>query len=154
MTNTNIINILVGSHSVGEAISKHLKTRISQKFVTNTLLMNDTHHISKDILLADLWITDIWNPEDPYDPEGFRTVEKFAGKAKVLLIFYVFYPPDLPEEGSFWITFLSDKPLTDKVKEVLNSSPPTKEDFQKLVRAWPLLGKGSSKDHNSHNRKR
>lgn len=114
--------------------------------------MNDTCNLSKDILLADLWITDIWNPEDPYDPEGFRTVKKLAGKAKVLLILYAFYPPALPDEGPFWISLLSGKPLADKVEEVLNSLPPTKGNFQELIKTWPLLGKDSSRNHHSHSR--
>ncbi|MCG2757779.1 MAG: hypothetical protein L6263_05045 [Desulfobacteraceae bacterium] len=148
-----IINILIGDRAVGEAIATHLKSFLLQRVTINILLINNANALSKDILKTDLWITDIWNPENPDDPEGFRTVMQLAGKTRVLLIFYAFYSPELGDEGPFWISLVSDKPLAEKVGDVLNSPLPTKKDFDNLVMRWPLLGKDLSKHrcHHSHN---
>jgi len=146
------VNILISSRDVGEAISEIVKS-IFQHVCVNIILLNNPYILSSNILQSDLWITDIWNPEDPINPEGFRTIMKIIPKTKVLLIFYTFFPSILPLEGPFWISLLSDKRLPDKIIEVLNSPPPSKEDLKRLINIWPLLGEEPALNYH-HNRRK
>lgn len=145
-----IINILTGDRVVGKAIAKHLQHFLTLPVSINILIMKNATALSRGILNADLWITDIWNPEYPFDPEGFRTVMQLAGKTRILLIFYAFYPPAIGDEGPFWISLASDKLLAEKVSDILNTPMHAKKDFEDLINRWPLLGKDFLKHHNHH----
>jgi hypothetical protein len=146
------VNILISSRDIGEAIAEIIKL-IFHNVDINIILLNNPYILSNNILKSELWITDIWNPEDPTNPEGFRTIMKIISKARSLLIFYTFFPSELPIEGPFWISLLSDKPLSDKIIEVLNTPPPSKADLKNLINIWPLLGEEPALNYH-HNRRK
>lgn len=142
------INVLIGSDDLGRALDRYLKAAISPVQIS-ILHMGRPLFLSQDILNADLWIAQAFNPNQPENPEGFRTALKLAGSKRFLILFSAFSPITFPKEGFFWTTYNSSKPLFLKIQEVINAAVPTYEDYQALIKIWPDLAYDPS--YHAHN---
>ncbi len=106
-----------------------------------------------EMLSSQLWIAEAFNPEDINNPEGFRTLKKFAGNTRSLLFFTSDTPETFPADGSFWLTIPSKTRLSSKIRQVIENLPPTIEEFQGLERLLPILGgKPFHHHHDYHNK--
>ena len=140
-------NILTTSEHIGMALRRFLKYVMGfREEECNIILMGQSSGLSQEVLGAKLWLIDAWNFFND-DPEGFRTAYKLAGKIKCLLLFY-HVPEGFPEEGPFWCNPVKCE-LDKKIKEVLESPPPRKEDFERLIQIWPELGR-EPRHHHHH----
>lgn len=106
-----------------------------------------------EMLSSQLWIAEAFNPEDVDNPEGFRTVKKFAGNTRSLLLFSSDRPETFPAGGSFWLTIPSKTRLSGKIRQVIENLPPTIEEFQRLERLLPILGGKPFHHHNDYHNK-
>ncbi len=150
MAGVSKINLLVGSKEVGNAIERYIKYVMGIGLdQTRVLFMGGAARLSRDILDADLWIAEVWNPTEPNNPEGFRTMSKLAGTARCLLLFLL-SPKGFPPDGPFWCT-LPIVNLKEKIKSVMDSAPPGAEDYQRLIGLWPALSHDPSRHaHHIH----
>ncbi len=146
------LTILTGNEKLNFALKRYLHfvfTReVNQIFLAR---LGDPATMKLEMLSSDLWIAEAFNPEDIRNPEGFRTVKKFAGKARSLLMFVSSAPKNFPREGPFWLTFPCATPLSEKMTKVLDYPPPSVDDYRYLEDIWPLLRSGPS--HHHHHRR-
>ncbi len=132
------VNILTGSKELGEAFARYLKYVMDIGYrEIRLILFNRISGLSKDILDANLWIIEAFNPSEPDNPEGFRTALKLAGK-KRFLIYFLSVPNDFPEDGPFWCVMPCSR-LKAKIEQVLSGSLPTQDDMRKIIDLWPKL---------------
>lgn len=141
-----IIVVLTGSDELNVSIGRYLKFVIGINNILYARLGNPSSLIS-EMFQANLWIAEVFNPEDIENPEGFRTAKKFAGKTRFLLLFVGGVPEKFPREGSFWLTLPCYVTLYEKMKRVLSGHCPTIDDYQYLEKLWPLLEEGPSHHH-------
>jgi len=134
------VTILTGSEELNLALERYLWFTFSEE-VTGVFkaMLGNPATIHHEMLSSHLWIAEVFNPENIENPEGFRTAKKFAGKVRFLLLFVSLIPRNFPEEGPFWMTFLSNKPLSEKIREVLDKPSPAEEDFEKAEEMWSRL---------------
>lgn len=134
------ITILTGSDELNLSLKRYLsfffKDKV-KKIYTARLGKPETLH--PEMLSSSIWIAEAFNPEKIENPEGFRTVKKFAGKAKVLLLFVSGVPKNFPNSGPFWLTLPSATRLSEKIREIMNNPPPSEDDYQRLEELWPEL---------------
>jgi len=142
------ITILTGSDELNFSLDRYLRFvfggKVKQIF---TARLGEPESLQFEMLSSHLWIAEAFNPEDIENPEGFRTVKKFAGKARALLLFVSLVPQNFPREGHFWLTLPCPTTLYEKIKAVLDSPCPTINDYQHLETLWPLLKGGPSRHH-------
>ncbi len=146
-------NILIGSQELSRALRRYLvyvKGHKSGNF--NILMLTDNIALSHDILKANFWIIEAWQPFENRNPAGFRTAYKLAGRSKFLLFFYDI-PDGFPEDGSFWCNPIICN-LSNKISDVIGNPPPTKADFERLIELWPALGHYPKTHHHPRARKR
>lgn len=150
MASSISLNILVGLEELGAALERYIQFTIGPARIRR-LQMGEATELSKEVLSVDLWIAEAWNPTQPDNPEGFRTAMKLVGVCRVLLLFTSFLPDAFPEEGTFWTTCCSEKPLSAKVSEILEGRVPKREDYQALLKLWPALGNDPARHGHHHN---
>ena len=142
------ITVLTGSDELNFSIERYLHFIFGEEVgEVFTARLGEPESLQFEMLSSDLWIAEVFNPENLENPEGFRTVKKFAGKARALLLFIVSLHQNFPREGHFWLTLPCSASLFKKIKKVLNSSPPCINDYQALETLWPLLGKEPYQHH-------
>jgi len=134
------ISFLVESEELEISLERYLKfvCEINEKFYYGRFGDPTSILRNKEMLDADLWIIEAFNPDDVTNPEGFRTAKKFAEKKKVLL-FFISVPQNFPEEGSFWMKLPSKILISEKVNKVLSNPLPKLRDFENLESLWPIL---------------
>jgi hypothetical protein len=143
------INILVGTKELGRSLIRYLTYLIQENEIEFRLLIfDDMVSLSHDILGAQLWLIEALHPFKDNSPEGFRVAYKLASFRGRVVLFFLHTPSEFPEKGPFWCNVLS-QPLIEKVSEALSNPPPSKEDFDRLIEQWPVLGK-ISLSHHSH----
>ena len=137
------VNILTGSLELGKSLRRYLRYVLGIKFDSiRLLLFGPGSGLSREILDADFWIAEAFNPFEPDNPEGFRTLNKLTGK-KGLLLFLL--PPDnFPEDGPFWCTIPCSN-FREKIERAMSDGVLSKEGFQRLVEIWPDLGSDPSR---------
>ena len=134
------ITILTGSDELNISMERYLRfTLKADQVFTARLGLPET--LEPEMINSDFWIIEAFNPEDTQNPEGFRTAKKLAGKVLSLLLFIGDIPAGFPKEGDFWITVPSSTSLSSKIKAILDSPPPSEEDYRLLEEIWPLLGR-------------
>lgn len=144
-----MINILAGADEIGRALKRYLMYVMGfSGQECRILVMGKVTSFSQEMLNADIWLIDAWNPFKPANPEGFRTAYKQAGRARCMLFFYD-APANFPKEGPFWCNPLESK-LSRKIEDALASSPPEKEEFDKLRVLWPALAYAPKNLHHHH----
>lgn len=145
------VTILTGSDELNLSLKRYLRfifrEEVKQVF---TARLGEPESSQSEMLSSHLWIAEAFNPVNIENPEGFRTVKKFAGKAKVLLLFVSHIPRNFPSTGSFWLMLPSVTPISEKIREILNNPPPLEDDYQYLEKLWPMLKAEPS--HHHHNR--
>jgi hypothetical protein len=130
------VNILVGTEELAQAFKRLLKYVFNIDKV-NIFFLGQTKALSYEVLEADFWIIEAFHPFEPNNPEGFRTAYKLAGKSKFLLLL-LNVPQNFPNEGKFWCNIFTSN-ICAKIREVLDTLPPTKKDFDALTKIWPQL---------------
>lgn len=148
------INILTGTKELAYALRRFLAYvfKIEPQKI-NILLLGKAFFLSQEMINADFWLIEAFNPKEPNNPEGFRAAKALAGEIKCLL-FFLFVPEGFPEEGSFWCNPLNVY-LKDKINKVIRSAPPSKNDFDKLVTLWPeLIYEPEDHHHHSYGREK
>ena len=134
------VTILTGSDELNLSLKRYLSFIFLKELKKIfTARLGEPESLQSEMLSSRMWIAEAFNPVNIENPEGFRTVKKFAGKAKVLLLFVSHIPRNLPSKGSFWLMLPSVAPISEKIREILNSPPPSEEDFQYLEKLWPML---------------
>ena len=136
--------LLFSDNELSNAVSRYLQYVIGDVKITHAIL-GHPEMLTPDILHADLWIIEAFNPSDITNPEGFRTAKKLASRTKILLIFY-YLPKNIPVEGNFWLKLPCMTKLSTKIKEVLNKPAPNINEFNTLESLWSAL-KGQPRHH-------
>ncbi len=132
------VNILTGNMELANSLIRHLRYVMGiEEDRIHRLIFGKEHILSKEILDADFWIAEAWNPLEPENPEGFRTLMKLSGRAKCLILF-LFMPSGFPPDGSFWCKIPCNG-FKQKIKKAMESAPPDQKDYQALVEMWPEL---------------
>lgn len=138
------IVLLVEDTEVANVLERYLKYVMCNVNVTHALL-GHPEMLTPDMLHADLWIIEAFNPSDITNPEGFRTAKKLASRTKILLIFY-YLPKNIPAEGNFWLKLPCMTKLSTKIKEVINKPAPDINEFNTLESLWLAL-RGQPRHH-------
>lgn len=142
------VTILTGSDELNLSLKRYLgfifREEVKQVF---TARLGEPESLQSEMLSSQMWIGEAFNPENIENPEGFRTVKKFAGKAKVLLLFVSHIPRNFPGSGSFWLMLPSVTSISKKIREILNNPPPLEDDYQYLEKLWPILKAEPSLHH-------
>lgn len=142
------ITILTGNEELNFSIERYLYFvlggEVNEIFKAR---LGQPHMMRPEMLLSHMWIAEAFNLQYLENPEGFRTLKKFAGKLHTLLLFTSKVPESFPREGSFWLTLPSCTKLSDKVQQILKNSPPSIEEFQQLEKLWPLLKESPLNHH-------
>ena len=137
--------ILTGNNELSFSLKRYLSflfpDEINEIFIAK---LGDPSSLQPEMLSTELWITEVFSSDDIENPEGFRTVKKFAGKAKVLLLFTSLVPSKFPKSGPFWIYLPSGESMYEKLKKVINNPPPSEEDYKYLEDLWDILKYGPS----------
>jgi hypothetical protein len=137
--------ILTGDNELKFSLKRYLRflflEEINEVF---TAKLGEPESLKIEMLSSNFWIAEAFNPDNIENPEGFRTVKKFAGKAKVLLLFISEVPENFPKSGSFWICLPSGESIYEKIKNVIKNPPPSEEDYKYLEDSWDLLRYGPS----------
>jgi len=136
--------LLIGNIELNDAINRYLRYVLGNLQVFYAKL-GHPEMLTPDMLHADLWIIEAFNPSDLTNPEGFRTAKKLASRTKILLIFY-YLPKNIPVEGNFWLKLPCMTKLSTKIKEVLNKPAPNINEFNTLESLWSAL-KGQPRHH-------
>lgn len=136
--------LLIGNSELNDAINRYLRYVLCNLQVFYAKL-GHPEMLTPDMLHADLWIIEAFNPSDITNPEGFRTAKKLASRTKILLIFY-YLPKNIPVEGNFWLKLPCMTKLSTKIKEVLNKPAPNINEFNTLESLWSAL-KGQPRHH-------
>jgi hypothetical protein len=144
------VTILTGTDDLNLSLERYLYFVFSEQItdIFNAKL-GQPETMRPEMLSSQLWIAEAFNPEDINNPEGFRTVKKFAGNTHSLLLFSSDTPETFPADGSFWLTIPSKTSLSGKIRQIIEKLPPTIEEFQQLERLCPVL-KGIP-THHHHN---
>lgn len=138
-------NILTGSEKTSRALKRYMVYVMGFKERNcQIMLFGQASGLSPDNLKAELWMIETWHPFEPDNPEGFRTAYKLAGRSKFLLLFYD-VPEGFPEDGFFWCNPITCD-LNEKITEAIDNPPPTKAEFDQLIKLWPALAH-EPKDH-------
>jgi len=134
------VTILSGNIEISFSLKRFLHflffDEINEIFIAK---LGEPESLKLEMLSSNFWIAEVFNPKDIENPEGFRTVKKFAGKVKVLLLFISEVPENFPKSGSFWIFLPSNESLYEKIKNVIANPPPSEKDYQYLENLWPIL---------------
>ena len=136
--------LLIGNNELNDAINRYLRYVLGNLQVFYAKL-GHPEMLTSDMLHADVWIIEAFNPSDITNPEGFRTAKKLASRTKILLIFY-YLPKNIPVEGNFWLKLPCMTKLSTKIKEVLNKPAPNINEFNTLESLWSAL-KGQPRHH-------
>jgi hypothetical protein len=132
--------ILTGDEELNFSLMRYIRflflKEINEVFISK---LGEPESLKIEMLSSNFWIAEVFNPKDIENPEGFRTVKKFAGKVKVLLLFISEVPENFPKSGSFWISLPSNESLYEKIKNVIENPPPSEKDYQYLENLWPIL---------------
>ncbi|HID56897.1 TPA: hypothetical protein EYP37_10240 [Candidatus Poribacteria bacterium] len=134
------ITILTGSDELNISLERYLRFTLEVEQVL-TARLGHPETLESEMMSSDLWIAEVFNPQDPQNPEGFRTAKKLADKVPFLLLFIGDIPADFPKEGDFWLVMPSSTSLSSKIRDISNSPPPSEEDYRSLEEMWPLLGR-------------
>ncbi len=148
------VTVLTGSDDFNVSLERYLYFVFSEQ-ITDIFKakLGQPETMRPEMLSSQLWIAEAFNPEDINNPEGFRTVKKFAGNTCSLLFFTSDTPETFPVEGRFWFTIPSKTKLSSKIKQVIENLPPTIGEFQRLERLLPILGgKPFHYHHDYHNK--
>jgi hypothetical protein len=140
------ITLLTGSDELNLSLERYLRFLLDIEGIFIAKL-GHPETLEPEMMNSDLWIAEVFNPEVPRNPEGFRTAKKLAGKMPFLLLFIGDAPSDFPREGDFWLVMPSSISLVSKIEEISNSPPPTDKDYRSLEEMWPLLGRGPYHRH-------
>jgi len=121
------VTILTGSDELNLSLKRYLSFIFLKELKKIfTARLGEPESLQSEMLSSRMWIAEAFNPV-------------IAGKAKVLLLFVSHIPRNLPSKGSFWLMLPSVAPISEKIREILNSPPPSEEDFQYLEKLWPML---------------
>ncbi len=147
--------VLTGSNELNVAIGRYLRFVVGMEEIGFGRLGDPYSYmeIHNSMHKIGLWIIEAFNPEDPQNPEGFRTAKKIDGNVRFLLLFTEFVPENFPEEGLFWVVLPFKKPLSTKIEEIIQNPPPNIKDFEKLEEIWPLLKAEPRHHHHSQERR-
>jgi hypothetical protein len=129
--------LLAGNKELNNSLKRYLK------YVMNVFLVRDglfsENEFSQKMMNYGFYIIQAFDMEEQKNPVGWRTAKKIVSPERRVLVLFLFVSESFPKEGPFWITFLSDKPLSEKIREVLDNPPPTEEDFERVEEMWPQL---------------
>ena len=148
------VTILTGSDDLNLSLERYLYFVFSEQ-ITDIFKarLGCPETMRPEMLSSQLWIAEAFNPEDINNPEGFRTVKKFAGNTRSLLLFTSDTQETFPADGSFWLTIPSKTRLSSKIRQVIKNLPSTIEEFQRLERLLSnLRGKPFHHHHDYHNK--
>jgi len=134
--------LLVGSKDLGKALGRYLKFVIGENCQITIRYHGDPLAISRELLYSDLWICEAIKPDEPENPEGWRTAKILPESTKRLIFFLPPLPQNFPLEGRFWITFPFHLPiLKKKIENIMNSSSFGEQEFEEIEAKWPFLKK-------------
>lgn len=129
--------ILSDNKNLTDALKRYIK------YVMNVFLVKDglfsENEFSQKMMGYDFYIIQAFDMDQWENPVGWRTAKKIVSPERRVLVLFLFVQENFPEEGPFWITFLSDKSLSEKIREVLDNPPPAEEDFEKAEEIWKRL---------------
>ncbi len=146
------IVVITGSRKLNGALGRYLKYVMGYMDILYGELGNP-ESIRREMFDANLWIIEAFNPEDPQNPEGFRTAKKIDGNVRFLLLFTGFVPEYFPKEGEFWVVLPFKKTLSTKIEEIIQNPPPNIKDFEEIEGVWPLLKAEPRHHHHSEERR-
>jgi len=113
------------------------------RYVMNEFLVKEglfsENEFSQKMMNYDFYIIQAFDMEQWENPVGWRTAKKIASPERKVLVLFLLVPESFPKEGPFWTTFLSNKPLSKKIREVLDNPSPREEDFEKAEEMWKRL---------------
>ncbi len=148
MTKKLKITILTGNDELNISLKNYIRfvltNMISQIYIAK---LGKPETINVSMLDSDIWIIEAFNPEDPTNPEGFRTAKKLASRTKSLLLFVDMPYEDFFKNCKFCLKLPSEIRLKKKIIEIINSPKPTINDFETLENACPRLKKQPSHHH-------
>ena len=144
------VTILTGSDELNFSLDRYFRfvlyEEVDEVFIGKLGYPETMGH---EMLSSRLWIAEVFNPENPQNPEGFRTVKKFADKTSVLLLFLEAIPSNFPREGDFWFVLPSPTSIAAKIRKVLSKPPPSADDYRHLEEMYPLLKEEPSHHHHT-----
>lgn len=140
------IAIFSNRTEIAKAVERYLKfvQGFDDIFITPLIDPYGRKKIYETGLKSDLLIIDAFAQ---HEPEGFRFAKEMEKRALLM-----FYPGEIEiEKRSYFCLLLPDdwELFPNKIKEILSSPPPGKQDYEKMEQRFPIL-KGGSNHHGHH----
>lgn len=151
----NVINrviVLTGTKKLNNALVRYIKHVYKFPAERIIALTFNNQHILFDVIGQfredDLWIIEVFNPEDVQNPVGWRTGKKLPGK-----VFFVslIFPPDETIKNEYFIYFPSDN-FKEKLDATIKRERPSSDKFEEIENKWPRLKYKPSHHHSHHHR--
>jgi hypothetical protein len=139
------IAIFSNRTEIAKAVGRYLKfvQGFEDIFITPLIDPYGRKNLYEIGLESDLLIIDAFAQ---HEPEGFRFAKEM--EKKVLLMFYP-GEVEIEESSSFCLLLPEDWEIfPNKIKKILSSPPPGKQDYESLEQRFPILKRGSN--HHGH----